>query len=422
MKKNHHQFSTRVLHDIPKNAGYQSNRQGATQPPVIQSAAHSQDTAQNMSDLFAGNQPGHIYMRLSNPTNAALEEKIARLEEGRNALVTGSGMAAVTNACLTLLRAGDELVASSSLFMSTRLLFADIFKKYGITARFVDPCDLAAMESAITPKTRLMFIETIGNPRMDVPDIRALADIAHNHHLPLIVDNTLASPYLCRPIEFGADIVVHSTTKYLNGHGTATGGVIVDGGTFDWDHEKYDDFKPYLDKKEKDAFLFKVWKEHHINFGTTQAPWHAYLTMVGMDTLAVRMEKHLVNARQIADYLTKRPEVAWVNYPGLPDHPCHETVQKQFSGLGGGAMIAFGLADEAACFAFIDKLQLILHLANLGDCKSLVIHPWSSQYISFAETARRRLGITPDLVRLSVGIEDAGDICADIGRALDGLA
>lgn len=407
-------FSTRVLHGEDTGPDWQ----GSTQPPVFQSASHCQNTAQDMSDLFAGAKNGHIYMRLSNPTNKALENKIADLEGGRAALVSASGMAAIANACMALLRAGDELVASSSLFMSTWILFSDVFKKYNIKARFADPCNLAAVAAAITPKTRFIYVETIGNPKMDVPDLGALAALAHDHHLPLMVDNTLASPYLCRPLELGADIVIHSTTKYLNGHGNATGGVIVDGGGFNWNNERFPDFGPWLDKKGPDAYLYRVWKEHHINFGANQAPWHAYLTMIGLDTLAVRMERHLANAMAVAEHLANQPEVAWVNYPGLSDHPCHETADKQFAGRGFGAMLAFGLKDKDACFSFIDHLKLIRHLANLGDCKTLIIHPWSSQYVAFGDAARQDLGITPDLIRLSVGIEAAEDICGDIDQAL----
>jgi len=416
-EKNKYDFQTRLLHEGSTSEQWQ----GATQPPVFQSAAHCHDSAQGLSDTFAGNSEGHIYMRLSNPTNKILEGKLAALEGGQGALVTSSGMAAITNACLALLRAGDELVSSDSLFMSTWILFSSVFKKYDITVRFVDASDPAAIAAAITPRTRFVYMETIGNPRMDVPDIGAIADIAHSNGLPLMVDNTLATPYLCRPIELGADIVVHSTTKYLNGHGSATGGVIIDSGGFDWNKEKFADFKPYIDKKGEGAFLFKVWKEHHINFGTTQAPWHSYLTIIGIDTLGVRMERHLANAMKVARFLSKRSEVAWVNYPGLEDSPFNTTAAKQFAGLGFGAMVSFGLAGEKECFKFIDNVQMFCHTANLGDCKTLVIHPYSSQYVSFDEQTRQDLAITPDMLRLSIGIEHADDICHEIGQSLDKL-
>jgi O-acetylhomoserine (thiol)-lyase len=361
----------------------------------------------------------HIYMRLTNPTNRILEEKLTALEGGKGAVVMSSGMAAIANTCMALLRTGDEFVTGNSIFMSTYLLFANVFKKYGITARFVESTDLEAIQKAINEKTRFVFLETIGNPKMDIPDLARAAEIAHTHGIPLVVDNTLATPYLCRPLELGADVVLHSTTKYLSGHGDAVGGVVIDGGNFSWSRERFPDFEPFIERKGPLALMDKVWREHHINFGTTQAPLHAYLTMIGLDTLALRMERHVTNALEVARYLECRPEVGCVNYPGLEDHPFRETAEKQFGGRGFGGMIAINLRDQAACFQFIDNLNLIYHLANLGDCKSLVIHPYSSQYVSFEESTRQELSITADLVRLSVGIEAVEDICADLGQALD---
>jgi O-acetylhomoserine (thiol)-lyase len=331
-------------------------------------------------------------------------------------------MAAITNACLALLRAGDEFVTGNSLFMSSYVLFANIFKKYNITARFVESTDMAAIESAINDKTRFIWLETIGNPKMDVPDLAAAAEIAHRHALPLMVDNTMATPYLCRPIELGADVVIHSTTKYLSGHGDATGGAVIDSGTFNWAASgRFPDLKPFIDRKGPLAFLDKVWREHHINFGTTQAPLHSYLTMIGLDTLALRMERHMQNAMAVAKYLQGRKELAWLNYPGLEENPSYETAQKQFSGKGFCGLMTFGLGDQETSFRFIKNLKMIYNLANLGDCKTLVIHPYSSQYLAFDEPTRQKLSIHPDLLRLSVGIEALEDICDDLGQALDNL-
>jgi O-acetylhomoserine (thiol)-lyase len=393
--------------------------QGATLPPIYQTASHAHLTAENLSQTFAGKTNDHIYMRLTNPTNRKLEDKLCALEGGRGAVVMSSGMAAITNACMALLRTGDEFVTGNSLFMSTYLLFANVFKKYGITARMVESTDTAAIEKAINAKTRFVYLETIGNPKMDIPDLAAVAEIAHRHGIPLLVDNTLATPYLCRPLEWGADVVIHSTTKYLSGHGDAVGGVVIDGGTFIWNEDRFPDFKPFIDRKGELALLDKVWREHHINFGTTQAPLHSYLTMIGLDTLALRMERHMSNAVSIADYLSQRPELTWLNYPGMEDHPSREVARKQFDGKGFGGMLAFGLKDQSACFKFINSLKLIYHLANLGDCKTLVIHPYSSQYVSFDDPTREKLSITPDLIRLSVGIEAPEDICADLEQALN---
>jgi O-acetylhomoserine (thiol)-lyase len=416
-ENNSYSFHTQVIHAAQKPRGWQ----GATLPPIFQTASHSHETAENLSQTFAGMTTDHIYMRLTNPTNRILEEKLAALEGGKGAVVMSSGMAAIANTCMALLRAGDEFVTGNSLFMSTYVLFANVFKKYGITARFVESTDLEAIQKAINDKTRFVFLETIGNPKMDVPDLAAAAEIAHAQAIPLVVDNTLATPFLCRPIELGADVVIHSTTKYLSGHGDAVGGVVIDGGNFSWPRERFPDFEPFIDRKGPLAFMDKVWREHHINFGTTQAPLHAYLTMIGLDTLALRMERHVSNALEVAHYLESRPEVACVNYPGLEDYPFRKTAEKQFGERGFGGMIAINLRDQAACFQFIDSLKLIYHLANLGDCKTLVLHPHSSQYVSFEESTRQELSITDDLVRLSVGIEAVEDICSDLGQALDKL-
>lgn len=412
-----YRFHTQVIHAALSPKDWQ----GATLPPLFQTASHLHETAENLSQTFAGMTTDHIYMRLTNPTNRILEEKMTALEGGKGAVVTSSGMAAITDACMALLRAGDEFVTGNSLFMSTYMLFANIFKKYGITARFVESADTDAIEKAINEKTRFVFLETIGNPKMDVPDLAVVADMAHRHGVPLVVDHTLATPYLCRPIELGADVVIHSTTKYLSGHGDAVGGVVIDGGSFAWSKERFPDFEPFIDRKGPLAYLDKVWREHHINFGTTQAPLHSYLTMIGLDTLALRMERHVTNALEVAHYLEGRSEVECVNYPGLEDHPSRSTAEKQFGGKGFGGMLAFNLKDQAACFTFIDNLKLIYNLANLGDCKTLVIHPHSSQYVSFEESTRQELSITSDLIRLSVGIEAVEDICEDLGQALGKL-
>lgn len=414
--KTYYRFDTQVIH-----AGQSpSSWEGATLAPIFQTASHLHDTAENLSRAFGGATSDHIYMRLTNPTNRALENKLTQLEGGQGAIVMSSGMAAVANTCLALLRAGDEFVTGNSLFMSTYLLFTKVFPKYNLTAQMVDPTDPKAVAEAITEKTRFIFVETIGNPRLDIPNLQQIARLAHHEGIPLLVDNTLATPYLCRPFEPGADVVIHSTTKYLNGHGAAVGGVVIDGGKFDWSQERFPDFQPFIDRKGPLAFLDKIWREHHINFGTTQSPFHSYLTMIGLDTLALRMERIMKNADLLASFLKSHRSVTWVNYPGFEGHPAHSLAARQFQGKGFGGMITFGLKDQAACFDFIKRLRLIYHLANLGDCKTLVIHPASSQYLSFDEETRQRLGIRSDMVRLSVGIEDADDLCEDLEQALEG--
>lgn len=414
-QKGSYRFHTRVIHAAQSPESWQ----GATLAPIFQTASHVHPTAENLSQTFDGRTTDHIYMRLTNPTNRILEEKLTVLEGGQGAVVMSSGMAAITNSCMALLRAGDEFVTGNSLFMSTYLLFANVFKKYGITARLVESTDIEAIEKAINNRTRFIYLETIGNPKMDIPDLAKIAKIAHDHGIPLLVDNTLSTPYLCCPFDLGADVVIHSTTKYLSGHGAAVGGVVIDGGRFEWSKERFPDFEPFIDRKGPLAFLDKVWREHHINFGTTQAPFHSYLTMIGLDTLALRMERHMANAMEVASYLSKRPEITWINYPGLEDHPSNNIARDQFGGKGFGGMLTFGLNDQEACFKFIGSLLLISNLANLGDCKTLVIHPYSSQYVSFDGPTRESLSITPDMIRLSVGIEAVEDICEDLGQALD---
>ncbi len=415
-KGNDLHFDSRVIHE----ALTPDEWHGSTLPPIFQSASSLHNTAQSLSDTFAGKQKSHIYMRLTNPTNSVFEEKVTSLENGKGAVAMSSGMAAITNTCMALLRSGDEFISGNSLFMSTYLLFTGVFKKYNLNAKIIDIKNPKEIENAITNKTRFLYAETIGNPKMDIPDIKKIAKIADDHGLPLIVDNTLASPYLARPIDLGANVVIHSTTKYLSGHGAATGGIVIDGGNFQWENNKrFPDFVPFIERKGELALLDKIWREHHINFGTTQAPFHSYLAMIGMDTLALRMEKHMSNAVKVAKHLKLHKKISWVNFPGLPDHPDHETANKVFCNQGFGAMIAFGLENQEQCFTLIDNLNMIYHLANLGDCKTLIIHPWSSQYISFDPEVKTGLSITPDLLRLSVGIENPEDIINDIDQALD---
>ncbi|OGR10763.1 MAG: O-acetylhomoserine aminocarboxypropyltransferase [Desulfobacterales bacterium RIFOXYA12_FULL_46_15] len=411
-KRSYH-FETRAIHEGLKDSPWQ----GATLPPIFQTAAHYHETAESLSNTFAGKTEEHIYMRLSNPTSRFLEKKLASLESGAGAVVAGSGMAAINNACLTLLRTGDEFVASKTLFMSTYTLFNTIFRKYGITVKFVDPMSLDDIEAAINEKTRFVYMETITNPGMEVADIKAIANIAYSHGAPLIMDNTLASPWLCRPLELGADIVMHSTTKYLSGHGAAIGGVVVDAGKFDWTGEKFQDFAPFVEQKGNLAFLHRMFKEYHVNFGTAPAPFHSFLTAMGLNTLGIRMERHIANAVKAADFLKAQPKVEWVNFPGFPDHKSYTTAKEQFNNKGFGAMLTFGLKDQTTCFKFIDRLEMILNLANLGDCKTLIIHPYSSQYISFPEALKNQLA-DPKLLRLSLGIEHIDDILYDLEQAL----
>ncbi|MBS7622060.1 O-acetylhomoserine aminocarboxypropyltransferase/cysteine synthase [Candidatus Bathyarchaeota archaeon] len=411
-----YRFDTIIVH-----SGIQpENWLGSTLPPIFQTASHRVATAEGLSDLFAGKEKGFIYQRLHNPTNQALENRIAQLEGGVGAIVTSSGMAAIHNSLTAIAKNGDEVISGNSLFMSTYLLFANVFRRFGIDVKFVESTDIDEFERSITPRTKAIFVESVGNPKMDVPDIERLAAIAHKNDVPLVVDNTMPTPYLLNPFNLGADIVVHSTTKYLSGHGDALGGVIVDSGNFPWPNEKFPDFEVSKERADKKAYLDKVWREIHINVGATQSPFHSYLTMLGIDTLAVRMERHVVNTDKIVRFMTEHRKVKWVNHPSLKSSPSYGVAKKQFS-KGCCALFTFGLADQRECFDFIRNLKLVYHLANLGDCKTLAIHPYSSQYVSFDPATRMRLGITPGMIRVSVGIEDAEDIIEDFDQALNKL-
>ncbi len=407
-------FDTLVIH----GAQTPSEWKNATLAPIYQTASHRFETAEELSDVFAGKQPGFIYQRIRNPTNEVLEKRLALLEGGQDAIVMGSGMAAVSLGLLAIAGAGDEIVSGNSLFMSTFIVFHTVFKRLGITVKLVESADLDAWKAVVTPKTKALFVETIGNPKMDVPRIRSLAELSHAYRAPLVVDNTLATPYLFRPIEHGADIVIHSTTKYFNGHGSATGGVVIDSAKFDWPLDKYPDFKVSKDRRGPLAYCDKVWRELHLNLGTTQSPFSTFLTLLGLDTLVLRMERILSNAKTVAEFLARHPAVQWVNYPGLPNCPGYAVATEQFQGRGYSGLMTFGLHDQKTCFEFIRNLKLIYHLANLGDCKTLVIHPWSSQYINMTEDLRRANGITPDMIRVSVGIEAVEDIIEDLDQAL----
>ncbi|MEX2684574.1 MAG: O-acetylhomoserine aminocarboxypropyltransferase/cysteine synthase family protein [Candidatus Sigynarchaeota archaeon] len=407
-------FDTLVIHGAQTPDQWRST----TIAPIYQSASHRFETGEELSDVFAGKKPGFIYQRLRNPTNDVLEKRLALLEDGAETVVTGSGMAAINDTVLAICHAGDEVVSGNSVFMSTYLLFSSVLKKFGINVKFVESSDVRAWQNAVTRSTKLLFLESIGNPKLDVPDIKKIAAIAHENEAPLIVDNTLATPYLVRPFQHGADIIVHSTTKYLNGHGSAIGGAIIDSGRFDWPDNKFPDFKPFKDRRGALAFIDRAWREIHINFGTSQAPLHSYLTLIGLDTFALRMERHCANALKLAQFLSKHPKVKWVNYPGLQGCIGHETAKAQFQGKGFGGLVTFGLEHQKACLDFIRNVKLAYHLANLGDCKTLIIHPWSSQYINFPEPVRVANGISPDMIRVAVGIEAIEDIIDDFDQAL----
>jgi len=416
-------FHTRLLH-----AGAKPDpTTGARAVPIYQTTSYVFEDTAHAAALFGLQQFGNIYTRIMNPTTGAFEERMAALEGGVTALAVASGHAAQFLALTTLLQPGDQIVSSRSLYGGSYTQFDVTLRKWGIDTVWVDASDPENFRRAITPRTRVLYGETIGNPLLDVLDIAAVAQIAGEAGVPLMVDNTFATPALCRPIEHGATIVVNSATKFIGGHGTSIGGVIVDSGTFNWDNGKYpqivDPSPAYHGMKfyetfGKIAYLIKARTEGLRDQGAALSPFNAFLFLQGLETLALRMERHSANAQAVAAFLEGHPAVSWVSYPGLASSPSHGLAQKYLP-QGSGGIMAFGLKGGlAAGRAFIDNVQLLSHLANVGDTKSLVIHPATTTHSQLAEEDRLGVGISDDLVRLSVGLEDVQDITADLDRAL----
>ncbi|WP_269901322.1 bifunctional O-acetylhomoserine aminocarboxypropyltransferase/cysteine synthase [Paenalcaligenes faecalis] len=398
--------------------------------PIYQTTSYAFDNTQHGADLFDLKVPGNIYTRIMNPTNAVLEERVAALEGGVGALAVASGMAAITYAIQTLAKAGDNIVSVSKLYGGTYNLFAHTFPLQGITVKFAPHDDIAALEALIDDNTRAVFCETIGNPSGNIIDLEALCEAAHRHGVPVIVDNTVASPALCRPFEHGADIVVHSLTKYMGGHGTTIAGAIVDSGKFDW--VKHKARFPILNNPDPSyhgvvyteafgpaAFIGRCRVVPLRNTGAALSPFNAFQILQGIETLALRMERHTENAQKVAEFLENHPQVSWVNYAGLPTNPEHGLAQKYFGGKP-AAILSFGIkGGRDAGAKFIDALNLILRLVNIGDTKSLACHPATTTHRQLNEAELKQAGVSADMVRLSLGIEHIDDILADLTQALD---
>jgi len=402
---------------------------GARAVPIHQTTSFVFRDTDHAAALFNLERPGHLYSRLSNPTVAVLEERLATLEGGVGAVCTASGQAALHLAIATLTGAGGEIVASASLYGGTLNLLARTLPRFGITTRFVPPRDLGAWRAAIGPATRLLLGETIGNPGLEVLDIGAVAAIGHEHGLPLVIDNTFATPALCRPLDWGADLVVHSATKWIGGHGIALGGVVIDGGRFDWRAsgrfptltEPYDGYHglDFVEQFGPAAFLMRARAEGLRDFGACLSPTSAFHLLQGVETLGLRMRQHVANTRRVLDALAASPAVAWVSHPERPDHPDHALAARLLPD-GAGSVISFGVkGGRAAGRRFIESLRLASHLANVGDAKTLVIHPASTTHQQLSDAELQAAGVGPDMVRLSVGLEAAEDIVADLAQALD---
>ncbi|WP_320055165.1 homocysteine synthase [Heliophilum fasciatum] len=396
--------------------------------PIYQTTSYVFKNTEHAANLFALKEFGNIYTRLMNPTTDVLEQRVNALEGGVGALAFSSGSAAITFSILNIAEAGDEIVASSSLYGGTYNLFAYTLPKFGIRVKFVDPQDPENFRKAITEKTKAVFAESLGNPKLDTLDFERVSAIAHEAGIPLIVDNTLATPYLIQPLKHGADIVVHSLTKFIGGHGTSLGGIIVDGGKFNWGNGKFPGFTEpdpsyhglkYYEALGAIAYIIKARVQLLRDIGAALSPFNAFQIIQGLETLPLRMEKHSSNAAAVAGYLQNHPKVNWVNYPGLPEHPSYETAKKYHQGGRYGAILGFGIAGgKEAGARFINSLKLFSHLANVGDAKSLAIHPATTTHSQLTPEEQVAAGVTEDFIRLSIGLETVEDIIADIEQAL----
>ena len=417
-------FATKALH-----AGHDVNKTGGTRAvPIYQSTAYVFDDSDDAAGRFNLSVPGFIYTRLNNPTNDILEQRLAALEGGIAAVATASGTAAISTTLLTLLKTGDHIVASSSLYGGTYNLLSVTLPRHGITTTFVDPSEPENFEKAAQENTRAIFIESLGNPKLDVLDIAAISDAAKTHKVPLIVDNTVATPYLLNPIEYGANIVIHSLTKYINGNGTSLGGIIIDAGTFDWTNGKFPEFTEpsagyhglvYSDAIGAASFIAKTRIEGLRDYGGALSPFNAFQIIQGLETLELRILKHSENALELAKWLQNQPEVKWVNYPGLETSKYND-LAKKYLPKGQSGIVTFG-ADGGyeAAKTIADTTKLFSLLANIGDTKSLIIHPASTTHQQLDDEAQEATGVTKDLIRLSVGIENIDDLKADLKEAFE---
>jgi O-acetylhomoserine (thiol)-lyase len=418
-------FETLALH-VGQESPDPATRSRAV--PIYQTTSYVFEDADDAADLFALKKFGNIYTRIMNPTQDVFEKRVAALEGGVGALATASGQAAEFLAIINIANAGDEIVSSTGLYGGTYNLFAQTLPRLGITVHFVDGRDPENFRRAITPRTRAIYAESVGNPRLDTLDFRPVADIAHENGIPLIVDNTFPSPYLINPIKHGADIVVHSATKFIGGHGTSIGGIIVDSGNFDWqgsgkfpglvDPDPSYHGVRYVEAVGPLAYIIKARVQLLRDLGPAIAPFNSFLFLQGLETLALRMERHSQNALRVAEFLQAHPAVTWTLYPGLPSHPSHEVAQRYFQ-HGYGAIVGFGIKGGLeAGRKFVSSTKLLSLLANVGDAKSLVIHPASTTHAQLTEEEQFSTGVTPDFVRLSIGIESIDDILADLDQAL----
>ncbi len=406
-------FNTKLLH---LNYG-PDEKTGASLTPIYQSTSFSH-SAEELENIFKGSEYGFTYTRINNPTIEAFERRIASLESGIGAVACSSGMAAITLAILNILKTGDEILSSSGIFGGTYELFKD-FENFGITVKFAKDNSIDAFKESITNNTKLIYIETIGNPKLDVPDIKSLSVLAHENKIPLIVDNTVTTPYLIRPIEMGADIVIHSTSKFINGHGNSIGGIIVDSGKFNWDFNKFSMLKKF-EKYGQFAYLAKLRKGLFRNIGACMSPFNAYLNNLGLETLGIRMERLCQNAYELAVFLKEFDKVQSVNYPGLKESPFHDIAKRQF-GDKFGAILTIRVGSKEKAYKMINSLKYATNITNIGDTRTLIIHPSSTILAESSDEEKEFMEVFDDLIRICVGLEDIEDLKEDFKQAIDRL-
>jgi len=423
-KAQNQRFETLALH-----AGYTPDpTTGARAVPIYQTTSYQFRNTDHAAALFGLQEVGNIYTRIMNPTNDVFEQRLAALEGGIGALATSSGQAAETLTALTLCNTGDEIISSAALYGGTYTLFSQSLKRLGITVRFVENTEPEDFAALINDKTRLIYLEVIGNPKLEIPDFEGIAEVAHAHGIPVVCDNTFATPYLCRPFEHGVDIVVHSTTKWIGGHGLSIGGAIVDSGKFDWKasgrHVGLIEPEPayhglvLADAFGPAAFIGRAPVIGLRDFGPCQSPFNSFLNLIGLETLALRVQRHVENTQAVAEFLEQHPAVTWVNYPGLPSHKSYKRAKKYLP-KGAGAVLGFGVkGGKEAGRAFIDNLKLFSHVANVGDARSLAIHPATTTHQQLSPEEQAASGVTDDYVRLAIGLEAIEDILSDLDQAL----
>ena len=389
---------------------------GATNIPIYQSSSFEYRTAEELESVFKGNKPGFVYTRVNNPTVQAFEQRLAYLEGGIGAVACSSGMAAVTLAVMNILKSGEEIISGSGIFGGTYSLFKDL-ENFGVATHYVNDNQISSFAAGLNKKTRLIYVETIGNPKLDVPDIEGLAALAHQHGIPLVVDNTATTPYIIKPIELGADIVIHSTSKYINGSGNSISGIIIDSGKFKWDYGRFTSLQDYK-KFGSFAYLAKLRNGLFRDFGACLSPFNAFLNSIGLETLGVRMERLCQNALLLAQELQKNSQVLKVNYPGLQEHEHYSLAVRQFGGKS-GAILTIRVGTKENAFKVINNLKYAANLANIGDVRTLVIHPASTIYATNSLEDRENMGVYEDLIRISVGLEDIEDLIEDFEQALN---